>query len=330
MPSLASPVKFPTYSVCGSVGETRTSCGPSRGGNPGRAAQVRAPSVDLNSDTVKVEKSTASTYRASGFDGSTAQSRGNINGPIGPVDRQLLPRSSVRKWGRPRARRLKLYTVAAAERAWQKPLANGSMPTESTKPFIARCQSLPPVSVRWKPGLPDVASAPSSPARATPSLVLVKNNPGSGVTSLAWPAPAPTDTETMRIAKQDGGRMFPPHGRKARQRYPAGAAPQCEELVAFIVARNEARQPLVGDAYTPRRKSESTHAESRSPGAPGRRWCPRGGRRTHVPWAPCRLAHPCPRSEASERIRAAPRATWLCRRTAVRAGGHPRRCLIFD
>src|SRR5437899_1072300 len=108
MPSLASPVTFPTYSVCGLVGETRTNCGPSRGGNPGRGAQVRAPSVDLNRDTVKVAKSTASTYRTSGFKGSTAQSSGSINGPIGPVERQLLPRSSVRKCGRPRAALVKL------------------------------------------------------------------------------------------------------------------------------------------------------------------------------------------------------------------------------
>src|SRR6267143_3386279 len=217
MPSFESPVTLPTYRVCGLVGETRTSCGQSKGGSPGRGAQVRAPSVDLSSDTVKVAKSTASTYSDSRFEGSTAQSRGNTNAPIAPVDRQLLPRSSVRKTGRPRARRLKLYTVEGADPAWQKPLANGSRPAESTNPLIARCQGSPRLSVRWKPGLPEVASTLFPPARATPSLLLVKNNPGSGVTSLARPIWSPRDaneSDRTKIAKQDGARIGSPLRRK--------------------------------------------------------------------------------------------------------------------
>src|SRR5882762_540907 len=160
MPSFESPVTLPTYRVCGLVGETRTSCGPSKGGNPGRGAQVRAPSVDLNSDTVKVAKSTASTYSDSRFEGSTAQSR---------------------------------------------------------NPFIARCQGSPRLSVRWKPGLPEVASTLFPPARATPSLLLVKSNPGWGVTSLARPIWSPRDaneSDRTKIAKQDGARIGSPLSRK--------------------------------------------------------------------------------------------------------------------
>src|SRR5882762_8517225 len=235
MPSFESPVTLPTYRVCGLVGETRTSCGPSKGGNPGRGAQVRAPSVDLNSDTVNVAKSTASTYSDARFEGSTAQSRGNTNGPIAPVDRQFLPRSSVRKTGRPRATLLKLYTVEGADPAWQKPLANGSRPAESTNPFIARCHGSPRLSVRWKPGLPEVASTLLFPSRATPSLALVKNNPGSGVTSLACPIWSPRDaneSDRTKIPKQNETRMDPPLRRKPERLW---AAPRLRWLLEMKV-----------------------------------------------------------------------------------------------